>query len=141
VATANVTQNRKQTVYEHLTRFYKWKQIPFTTPKWRRTETLPWIPTEAKIGKPSDKINYLPNHPPLETHHHSYLQHWDGHVEGALGNLWKSLQTTKAKELGLPIVKRIIDAHGGEITAETKTGTGTTFTIRLSIKPKVVSKV
>jgi PAS domain S-box-containing protein len=58
-----------------------------------------------------------------------------------LENPWKPLQTTKAKGmgLGLPIVKRIIDAHGGEITAETRTGAGTTFVIRLPIKPKAVS--
>ena len=44
--------------------------------------------------------------------------------------------TTKAKGmgLGLPIVKRIIDAHNGEISAKSKSGEGTTFTIRLPIK-------
>jgi len=53
-----------------------------------------------------------------------------------LENLWKPLQTTKTKGmgLGLPIVKRIIDAHGGEVLVESKTGLGTTFTIRLPIK-------
>jgi PAS domain S-box-containing protein len=55
-----------------------------------------------------------------------------------LENLWKPLQTTKAKGmgLGLPICKRIIDAHGGEITAESNAAEGTTFTIRLPIKPR-----
>ena len=53
-------------------------------------------------------------------------------------NLWKPLQTTKTKGmgLGLPICKRIIDAHGGQIAVESKQGKGTTFTIRLPIKPK-----
>jgi two-component system sporulation sensor kinase A len=53
-----------------------------------------------------------------------------------LENLWKPLQTTKLKGigLGLPIVKRIIDAHGGEIAVETKTELGTTFIIRLPAK-------
>ena len=27
------SQNRKQTVYEHLTRFYKWKCAPFNAPR------------------------------------------------------------------------------------------------------------
>ncbi len=45
------SQNRKQTVYEHLTRFYKWKCIPFNAPRWHRVETLPWIPTETEIDQ------------------------------------------------------------------------------------------
>ena len=51
-------------------------------------------------------------------------------------NLWRPLQTTKAKGigLGLPICKRFVDAHDGEITVETKQNEGTTFTIRLPIK-------
>jgi len=49
---------------------------------------------------------------------------------------WKPLQTKKAKGmgLGLSIVKRIIDAHEGEISIATKEEEGTTFTIRLPIK-------
>ena len=51
-------------------------------------------------------------------------------------NLWIPMQTTKSKGmgLGLPIVKRIIDAHGGEITVNSRQGEGTTFIIRLPIK-------
>ncbi|HUK28441.1 MAG TPA: PAS domain S-box protein [Candidatus Acidoferrales bacterium] len=50
-----------------------------------------------------------------------------------LENLWKPLQTTKPKGmgLGLPICKRIVDAHGGEIAVKSKQGEGTTITIRL----------
>jgi PAS domain S-box-containing protein len=57
-----------------------------------------------------------------------------------LENPWKPLQTTKAKGmgLGLPICKRIIDAHGGEITVRSKKGEGTTFTIRLPTNPRQV---
>jgi hypothetical protein len=59
-----------------------------------------------------------------------------GLAKEILENLWKPLQTTKSKGigLGLPIVKRIIDAHGGEITVSSRQGEGTTFTIRLPIK-------
>jgi signal transduction histidine kinase len=59
----------------------------------------------------------------------------------ALENLWKPLHTTKAKGMGmgLAIVKRIITAHRGEITVESKQGEGTTFTIRLPTKPRSVS--
>ena len=55
-------------------------------------------------------------------------------------NLWKPLQTTKAKGmgLGLPIVKRIVDAHGGDVSVNSRTGEGTTFTIRLALKQKQV---
>ncbi|MGA2971116.1 MAG: PAS domain S-box protein [Candidatus Bathyarchaeia archaeon] len=55
-------------------------------------------------------------------------------------NLWKPLQTTKAKGLGLglAICKRITDAHGGTINVKSKTGEGTTVTIRLPIKPDAV---
>jgi PAS domain S-box-containing protein len=51
-------------------------------------------------------------------------------------NLWKPLQTTKAKGmgLGLPIVKRIVDAHGGSISVATKIGKGTTISILLPFK-------
>jgi signal transduction histidine kinase len=60
-----------------------------------------------------------------------------GMSKDVMGNLWKPLQTTKAKGMGmgLSIAKRIVDAHGGEISVESKTGEGTTFTIRLPIKP------
>jgi signal transduction histidine kinase len=36
--------------------------------------------------------------------------------------------------LGLPIVKRIVDAHGGSISVATKIGKGTTISILLPFK-------
>jgi signal transduction histidine kinase len=35
--------------------------------------------------------------------------------------------------LGLPIVKEVVEAHGGRITARSRVGAGTTFTIRLPL--------
>jgi len=60
-----------------------------------------------------------------------------GMPEKVMKNLWKPLQTTKAKGLGLglAICKRVVDAHGGSISVKSKAGEGTTVTIRLPIKP------
>ena len=58
-----------------------------------------------------------------------------GVPENVMKNLWKPLQTSKAKGLGLglPICKRIVDAHGGTISVDSKTDQGTTVTIRLPL--------
>ena len=63
-----------------------------------------------------------------------------GMPEEIMENLWKPLHTTKAKGmgLGLPIVKRIITAHRGDVSVETRPGEGTTFTIRLPIERETV---
>lgn len=58
-----------------------------------------------------------------------------GMSDEVLGRLWKPLFTTKAKGMGfgLPICKRIVEAHGGKISVKSKLGEGTTFTISVPL--------
>jgi signal transduction histidine kinase len=65
-----------------------------------------------------------------------------GMPERVMKNLGKPLQTTKVKGLGLglAICKRILDAHGGNMSAKSETGGGTTLTIQLPIKPVEVKQ-
>ena len=50
--------------------------------------------------------------------------------------LFEPYYTTKSagSGLGLSIVRRIVEAHGGEITVENNLGGGATFTVLLPIK-------
>ncbi len=59
-----------------------------------------------------------------------------GIAEEEKPNLFKPFHTTKPKGLGLGLAycKRAVEAHGGTITAESKVGEGTTFTIRFPIR-------
>lgn len=61
-----------------------------------------------------------------------------GIPKDVLVKLFSPLVTTKAKGmgLGLPICKRIVDAHKGRITVDSIEGKGTTVTIALPIKSK-----
>ena len=65
-----------------------------------------------------------------------------GMSKEAIENLWKPLQTTKAKGMGmgLAICKRIIEAHSGNVSVESKPREGTTFTVRLPTKFKAVNE-
>jgi len=61
-----------------------------------------------------------------------------GIQENVMRRIWTPLFTTKAKGmgLGLPICKRIVEAHEGEISVKSTVGKGTALSITLPIKPK-----
>jgi len=58
-----------------------------------------------------------------------------GIPERNMGKLFNPFFTTKAKGqgLGLPVCKRLVEAHDGRITVESKPGEGSTFTVKLPI--------
>ncbi|WP_268542045.1 nickel-binding protein [Candidatus Nitrosotenuis cloacae] len=61
-----------------------------------------------------------------------------GIPENLLPRIFDPLFTTRqiGTGLGLPSCKTIVEQHGGKIDVETKIGVGTTFRIRLPIKPE-----
>jgi signal transduction histidine kinase len=64
------------------------------------------------------------------------IDNGEGIPPNLMDQIWEPFFTTKGEEgtgLGLEICRRIIEAHGGRITCDSKTGQGTTFTIRLPL--------
>jgi len=68
--------------------------------------------------------------------HITFKDTGEGMTTETLTKLWSPLFTTKAKGMGfgLPVAKRLVEAHGGSISVETKVGKGSTFTVTLPIK-------
>jgi PAS domain S-box-containing protein len=69
----------------------------------------------------------------------AFLDTGIGMSKETIENLWNPFFTTKARGMGfgLPICKRIIEAHGGSIAVKSALGKGTTFTVTLPIQPKI----
>jgi PAS domain S-box-containing protein len=61
-----------------------------------------------------------------------------GMSKDVMDRIWSPLFTTKAKGMGfgLPICKRIVEAHGGKISVASVANEGSTFTVTLPIEPK-----
>jgi integrase len=49
LGTAQVTEGRKEAIVVRLCRFYKYKDIAWTQPRYRRIDKLPFIPLEAEV--------------------------------------------------------------------------------------------
>lgn len=58
----------------------------------------------------------------------------------AMENLFKPFFSTKpgGSGLGLPTARKVLEAHGGFLTAQSQPGRGTCFTLRLPIRPPVI---
>jgi hypothetical protein len=51
LASADLSENRKGKLTHDLSRFYKWKHIPFQKPTYGRVEMLPFVPLESEVDQ------------------------------------------------------------------------------------------
>jgi hypothetical protein len=51
LASAQLSENRKTKVLEDVSRFYAFLKIPFERPRYKRIETLPFIPLESEVDQ------------------------------------------------------------------------------------------
>jgi integrase len=51
VYSLKVTESRKERLVIYLSGFYKFKKIEWTSPRYRRVQRLPWIPTEEEANQ------------------------------------------------------------------------------------------
>jgi len=86
------------------------------------------MPKGGKLTIKSEKVN-----DELQV---SFTDTGIGMSKEILERIWTPLFTTKAKGMGfgLPICKRIVEAHGGKIFVKSSVGKGTTFTLTFPIK-------
>ena len=70
---------------------------------------------------------------------HKCPRHCVGIPEENLDKIFKPMFTIKAKGigLGLPVCKRIVEAHNGTITVKTKVDEGSIFTVKIPFRPEV----
>jgi len=68
----------------------------------------------------------------------SFTDTGQGMTKCVLDKLWSPLFTTKAKGMGfgLPICKRMVEAHRGKISVKSAIAKGSTFTITVPINPQ-----
>ena len=69
----------------------------------------------------------------------SFTDTGTGMTQETLSRLWSPLFTTKAKGMGfgLPICKRIVEAHNGKISVASETGKGSTFVVVLPLGSEI----
>jgi signal transduction histidine kinase len=65
-----------------------------------------------------------------------------GMSKEVMNKIWSPLFTTKAKGMGfgLPICKRIVEAHRGKISVKSEAGKGSTFKVTLPIEPETLDE-